>query len=164
VKPPGEHRLARSRLTLDQDGRQVALQAAVGGEYGIQPGAHGGKPFAEKQPVGLARMLIGQFFIAAGGGPGSPAAQVSEDELLRLERLCQVIPGPEAHRLHRLFHAPECRHNDDPCVFRKRVLAQEFEALAVGQVQIDGGEVEAQLAKQAARLRQGAGTTHGGSA
>ena len=103
------------------------------------------------------------MLLAPRGAAGAAAAEKRQRQLLGLERLGEIIARAEPHGLDGLLHAAERGHDDDAGVFGKRALAQQLQRLAVGQVQVHQRELEAQVAQQAAGLRQAGRLGHLGA-
>ena len=160
MQPAGEDALARAGLPLDQHRRQAAFQPSLGGDNRIELRVDEGEALAEKDPFGLVRGLRGAVLLSPRGAPGAPAAHKRQRQFLGLERLGEIIARAEAHGLNRLPHAAKRGHHHDAGVFRKRTLAQQLQHLAVGEVQVDQRELEAQLVQQVARLRQAGRLAH----
>ena len=153
VQPVRQEVFPRPGLAFDQDRWWVFFQPPLRGQNHVELRSHTGQALAEKELVGNPRgMLAGAVLVATGGAALVAAARKGEGEFLRLKGFGQVVARAEPHGFHRLLHPAKPRHDHDSGVLGKCAVAQQFERLAIRQMQVDEGEVEAQVAQDAARL------------
>ena len=150
VEPAGEGGFAGAGFAFEKNGREAVFEASVGGDDGIELRAERAEGFAEEEGGGDGGGLGGAVFLAAGGAAGGAAAGEGEGELGGFEGFREVVAGAVAHGFDGFLYAAERGHDDDGGVFGEGVFAEKIEDLAIGQVEIDDGEIEAQVGEEAA--------------
>ena len=155
VEPAGEDGFAGAGFALDEDGRKVLTEAAIGLDDGFELCADGRERVTEEEFGG--GWSGGAVLVAAIGTTERAAASEGEREFFDGERFGEVVAGAEAHGCDGGFDAFEGRHDDDAGGFGKRAGAEEIEGVAVGQVKIDQGEIEAERVEKTASFGERGG-------
>jgi hypothetical protein len=108
-------------------------------------------------------MLREAEFVAPGRPALFAATHEGDWQLVGLERLGEVVARSLAHGLDSFLDAAKRSHHHDARVLRKSTLAQKLKRIAVGQMQVDQGEVEPKLGEDTARVRYRRDLDHFGS-
>jgi hypothetical protein len=90
-------------------------------------------------------VLVAAFGVAEG-----TAAEEGEGKLVGFERFREVVARAEADGFDGFFDAAERGHDNDAGVFGETFFAEKFDALAVGEVQVEEGKIEVDAGEQAA--------------
>ena len=160
VDQPRHQLLARAALALDEHrgvGRRHAADQVDDPEHG--------RPLRDEGRE-AALGLQGRPELVDLPDERAPLERLAhdQDELLRLERLGQVVEGAQLHRLHRRADAPERRQDDDlrPGIHPLRRLQDVDPALAV-HPQVGDDHVERLLIQQGPRRGDAGRLPHGPS-
>lgn len=164
VEPAREGGLAGACLALDENGGRHALDAAVGGEDARERLLDVRERGAEEKGVvtGIAVLATAVFLFAAVIA-GAARSQQAHRELIEVEGLDEVVGGARAHGFDGAAHAALGGHDDDGDARRNFAALEKGQTAAVGQVNVEEGEVEIEVAHRLRGLRERADAGHLGA-
>jgi len=150
MKPAGDGCFAGAGFALDQDGSEVGFDAAIGGDdlfdLRLQVGEGGPEEELVVRIFFAAMLLDAEVLLRA-------ARAIDEDgQFRKLERFGEIFERAHLERFNCAADAALGGHDDDTGVLLKNAIAQEIGAEAVGEIYIDDGEIEREVADDLAGL------------